>query len=58
MDDEQPPYIIHSPTKITLKPTARELARMHGMTEEQLAKHLLQQQALQEAGLTQKQGEN
>jgi len=57
MDDEKP-YVIHSATKITLKPLAREMARMHGMTEEQLARHLLQQHKLQEAGLTQKQGEN
>jgi hypothetical protein len=39
-------------------PLAREMAKMHGMTEEQLAKHLLNQSKLQESGLIQKSGEN
>ena len=46
MDDDKP-YIIHSATKITLTPIAREMAKMHGMTEIEMAQHLLQQHALQ-----------
>ena len=57
MEDDKP-YTIHSPTKITLGPLARELAKAHGMTEIEMGKHLLQQHALQQAGLTRKQGEN
>ena len=57
MTDDQP-YTVHSPTKITLSPTAREMARMHGMSEIQMAKHLLQQHGQREAGLTQQQGES
>jgi hypothetical protein len=57
MDDERP-FVIHSESKITLKPEARELARLHGMTEVEFAQHLLQQHRLQDEGLIQKQGEN
>jgi hypothetical protein len=57
MDDDRP-YVIHSPTKITLKPMAREMCKMHGMSEEQMARHLLQQHKLQESGLIQRDGEN
>ena len=52
------PYEMLSPTKIRLGPLARDMAKMHGMSEEQMARHLLQQHKLQQAGLTQKQGEN
>jgi hypothetical protein len=52
------PYVIHSATKITLNPTAREMARMHGMSETELARHLLDQHAQREAGLTQQVGES
>jgi hypothetical protein len=58
MDDSEKPYVIESPTRIRLMPLAREMAKMHGMTEEQLAKHLLNQSKLQESGLIQKSGEN
>lgn len=58
MDDSEQPYVIHSATKITLSPLAREMAKMHGMSEEALGRFLLQQHRLQQAGLTQKQGEN
>ena len=56
MDDK--PYTVHSPTKITLSLTAREMAKMHGMTEIEMARHLLQQDELRKTGLTQQQGEN
>jgi hypothetical protein len=35
------PYTVHSPTKITLGPTAREWAREWGMSDVEMAKHLL-----------------
>jgi hypothetical protein len=57
MDDEQP-YVIHSATRITLSPMAREMAKMHGMTEVQLARHLLDQDRLRREGETQRVGEN
>jgi len=56
MDDK--PYTIHSPTKITLSPLARELCKEHGMTEEQMARHLLNQHRLEQAGQIQKPGED
>jgi hypothetical protein len=55
---DDPPFVIHSDSRITLKPEARELARMHDMTEAEFAQHLLQQHKLQDEGLIQKQGEN
>jgi hypothetical protein len=39
-------------------PLAREMAKMHGLSEEQLGRHLLNQSKLRESGLTQKEGEN
>ena len=57
MPDDKP-FTIHSDTRITLGPVAREMAKMHGMSEIEMAKHLLQQHALQQAGLVQKNGEN
>ena len=41
MDNDDRPFIIESPTKIRLKPLAREMAKMHGMTETELARFLL-----------------
>jgi hypothetical protein len=57
MDDDLP-YVIESPTRVRLKPIARELAKEHGMTDEQMARHILQQERLRAAGLTQRDGEN
>jgi hypothetical protein len=34
------------------------MAKMHGMSETQLAKHLLEQDRLRKAGLLQRDGEN
>jgi hypothetical protein len=51
-------FVIHSDTKITLSPLAKEMARMHGMTLAELGQHLIQQHKLQQAGLVQKDGEN
>ena len=57
MDDDKL-YTVHSETRITLSPTAKDWACMHGMTETAMARHLLQCHQLQQAGLTQKIGEN
>jgi hypothetical protein len=57
MDDDKP-YIIHSATKITLSSLAKEMARMHGMSEVEMARHLLQQDQLKESGMVQKDGES
>jgi hypothetical protein len=40
MPDDRP-YMVHSATRITLSPTAREWAREWGMTDVEMAKHLL-----------------
>jgi hypothetical protein len=52
------PYTILSPTKITLSPLAREMCKLHGMTEEQMAKHLLSQEKLRQAGQTRQEGQS
>lgn len=54
---DEKPYTVHSDSKITLSPMAREMAKMHGMTEAELARHLLNQHKLQAAGLVQREGE-
>jgi len=56
MDDK--PYTIHSDTRITLSQAARELCKLHGMTEEQMARHLLNQHRLEQAGQIQRPGED
>jgi hypothetical protein len=58
MDDSDQPFKILSPTKVWLSATARQLAAMHNMSEEQMARHVLAQDRLQELGLVQKQGES
>jgi hypothetical protein len=57
-NDDDTPYRVLSPTKITLGPTARGMAKMHGMSEEDLARHLLEQERLRQAGETQQVGES
>jgi hypothetical protein len=57
INEEHPPFRIESPTKITLGPEARQLAAMNGMSEVDMARHLLQQHALREAGHLQKDGQ-
>ena len=56
MDDK--PYEVLSPTKIWLGPVARDLCKLHNMSEREMAQHLLAQHKLQRAGLTQKEGES
>jgi hypothetical protein len=57
MEDDKP-YVIESPTRIRLMPIAREMAKMHGKSETEMAQHLLQQHALQDAEMVQKDGES
>ncbi len=51
-------YIVESPTRIKLKPAAREMAREYGMSERDFARYLLRQHQLREAGMVQRDGEN
>jgi hypothetical protein len=54
------PYEILKPGlkgKVRLGSLALEMAKMNGMTEVELAKHLLQQDLLKSAGLAQRDGE-
>jgi hypothetical protein len=57
MDDDKP-YTVHSDTRITLGPAARELCKLHGMSERDMAKHLLNQHRLEQAGQIQREGES
>ena len=64
MEDERP-YVIersNSPGRedgrVRFMPLGREMCRMHGMTEIEMARHLLQQEKQREAGLTQHDGES
>jgi hypothetical protein len=58
MDDSEQPFKVLSPTKVWLSATARQLASMHSMSEEEMARHLLAQHRLQELGLVQRSGES
>jgi hypothetical protein len=58
MDNSKQPFVIESPTRIRLYATARRWAQAHGMTLDEMARHLLTQHSLREAGLTQQQGIN
>jgi len=40
MADDRP-FVVHSATRITLSPTAREWAREWGMSDIEMARHLL-----------------
>ena len=58
MDDSEKPYTIHSDTRITLSPTARELCKLQNISERDMARHLLNQHRLEQAGQIQKPGED
>ena len=58
IDDNDKHFTIHSDSRVTLSPAARELCKLHGMTEEQMAQHLLNQHRLEQAGQIQKPGED
>jgi hypothetical protein len=57
-DDDSVPYKVVSPTRVWLSKTARQLAAMAPMSETAMAKHLLEQHRLKQAGLVQKDGED
>jgi hypothetical protein len=57
MSDDQP-YEVIAPGQIRLSPTAREWALQFGMTEKEMARHLLEQDRLRRAGLIQRHGED
>jgi hypothetical protein len=50
MEDDRP-YVIESPTRIKLGPEAKYWARQHGLSLEELARYLLQQDRLREQGV-------
>jgi hypothetical protein len=56
MDDK--PYEILSPTKIRLGPLAKEMAHEFGLSLTDMAKHLLNQHRLEQAGQIQQPGES
>jgi hypothetical protein len=56
--DNDKPYTIHSATKITLSPLAKEMATANGMSLTEMARHLLQQEKLRESGWIQRDGES
>jgi hypothetical protein len=49
MEDDRP-YVVESPTKIKLSPIAKEWAREFGMSDVEMAKHLLAQWKLRNDG--------
>jgi hypothetical protein len=57
MDDDKP-YTIHSDTRVTLSPAARELCKLQGISERDMARHLLNQARLEQAGQIQREGES
>jgi hypothetical protein len=50
--DSEKPYTIHSGTRITLSPLAKEMAAEHGMSLEEMARYLLNREKLREDGET------
>ena len=57
MSDDDQAYWVLGPGQILLSPTAREWAKEFGMTENEMAKHLMEQDRLRKTGLIQKEGE-
>jgi hypothetical protein len=57
MSDDNP-YLVLGPGQILLSPTAREWAREFGMSENEMAKHLIEQDRLRRAGQIQRDGES
>jgi hypothetical protein len=56
-DDSGTPYEVKSRSRVWLSRTARQLASMHNMSERDMARHLLNQARLKQAGLVQKDNE-
>jgi hypothetical protein len=57
MNDDDQAYWVLGPGQIQLSVTAREWAQEFGMTETEMAKHLLAEHQKREAGLIQREGE-
>jgi hypothetical protein len=55
-NSDMPPFTVHSPTRITLSPTALELAASYSMTPVEFARFLLQQDRLRREGKIQPDG--
>ena len=51
-------YLVLGPGQIRLSPTAREWAREFGLTDEQMAINLIEQDRLRKAGQLQREGES
>jgi hypothetical protein len=51
-------YLVLGPGQIRLSPAAREWALQFGMSEKEMAKHLLAQDQLRKAGIIQRHGED
>ena len=58
MSDDDQAYWVLGPGQIQLSVTAREWAREFGMSESEMAKHLMEQDRLRKAGQIQGHGEN
>jgi AraC-like DNA-binding protein len=56
MSDDNP-YTVLGPGQIQLSPTAREWAQEFGMSETEMARHLIEQDRLRKAGQIHKEGE-
>jgi hypothetical protein len=57
-DNNDQPFVIDGPDRVTLRPLAIEMAKANGMTPKEMAKHLLRQHGLRESGLIQQDGKN
>jgi hypothetical protein len=58
MSDDDNPYLVLGPGQIVLGLEAREWAKIHGLSETEMAKHLMEQDRLRKAGQIQREGEN
>jgi hypothetical protein len=56
MDNERP-FVIESPTRIRLSPTAKAWAQTWGLSLTELGKYLLQQEEMRQRGHIQRDGE-
>jgi hypothetical protein len=58
VNNDDKPYVIESATRIRLGPLAKEMAAANGMNLNEMARHLLQQDKLRQAGMIQRDGES
>src|SRR5262245_57782027 len=52
VDDSERPYKVLGPNKIWMSKTARAFARQYGLSDREMADHLLRMDRLREAGIT------